>query len=69
MNKHVFAFYRGVHKSIRGIHNLCVNDAKGIAQTLNKESEYTGGENVILCILLGPFAKIIHKKQNDGDTR
>jgi hypothetical protein len=58
MNKHVFAFYGGVHKSIRGWHNLYENDVEGITQTLNKVSEYTGGKNIILCILIGPFTPL-----------
>ena len=57
-NKHVFAFYGGAHKSIRGWHNLYENDVEGIARTLNEVSEYTGGKNVILCILLGPFTPL-----------
>jgi hypothetical protein len=57
-NKHVFAFYGGAHKSIRGWHKLYENDVEGIAQTLNKVSEYTGGKNVILCCLLGSFTPL-----------
>jgi hypothetical protein len=58
-NKHVFAFYGGAHKSIRRWHNLYENDdVEGITRTLNEVSEYTGGKNVILCILLGPFTPL-----------
>ena len=57
VNKHVFSFYGGAHKSIRGWHNLYENDVDGIARTLNQVSNY-GGNNVILCILLGPFTPL-----------
>jgi hypothetical protein len=63
-NKHIFAFYGGAHKSMHGWHNLYENDVEGIARTLNQVSEYTGDnvilciDNVILCILLGPFTPL-----------
>jgi len=56
-HKHVFAFYGGAHKSMRGWHNLYENDVEGIARTLNQVSEYSG-DNVILCILMGPFTPL-----------
>ena len=34
-NKHVFAFYGGAHKSMRGWHNLYENNVEGIARTLS----------------------------------
>jgi hypothetical protein len=53
-NKHVFSFYGGAHKSIRGWHNLYDNDVEGIARTINQVSNY-GGQNLVVCLLLGPF--------------
>jgi hypothetical protein len=57
-NKHVFAFYGGAHKSMRGWHNLYENDVDGIARTLNQIPHYGGADNIILCILLGPFTPL-----------
>ena len=56
-NKHVFSFYGGAHKCMRGWHNLYENDVEGIARTLNQVTNY-GGDNVILCVLLGPFTPL-----------
>jgi hypothetical protein len=56
-NKHVFAFYGGAHKSMRGWHNMYENDVAGIAWTLNQVTEL-GGKNDILCVLLGPFTPV-----------
>jgi hypothetical protein len=56
-NRHVFSFYGGAHKCMRGWHNLYKNDLEGIAQTLNQVPNY-GGDAVILCILLGPFTPL-----------
>jgi len=56
-NKHVFSFYGGAHKSMRGWHNLYENDVEGIARTLNQVSNY-GNDNVIVCLLLGPFTPL-----------
>jgi len=56
-NKHVFAFYGGAHKCMRGWHNLYENDVEGIAHTLNQVPNF-GGDAAILCILLGPFTPL-----------
>ena len=56
-NKHVFAFYGGAHKCMRGWHNLYENDVEGIARTLNQVPNF-GGDAAILCILLGPFTPL-----------
>jgi hypothetical protein len=70
-NKHVFAFYGGAHKSMRGWLNLYENDVEGIARTLNQVSEYGGGQyyTVHTARPIHPFAKTIYKKQHDGETR
>jgi hypothetical protein len=37
-NKHVFSFYGGAHKSMRGWHNMYENNVDGIARTLNPKT-------------------------------
>jgi hypothetical protein len=60
-NKHVFLFYGGAHKSMRGWHNLYENDVQSMmAQMINQVSNY-GGQNDIVCLLLRPFTPF--KKQ------
>ena len=56
-NKHVFAFYGGSHKCMRGWHNLYENDVEGINQTVNQIHNYTG-DGLVMCVLLGPFTPL-----------
>ena len=54
MDKHVFTFYGGAHKSMRGWHNLYENDVENIAGALQQIEAFGGGKTVA-CILQGPF--------------
>jgi hypothetical protein len=56
-NKHVFVYYGGAHKCMRGWHNLYKNNVDGIACTLHQVQHF-GDESIILCILLGPFTPL-----------
>jgi hypothetical protein len=56
-NKHVFAFYGGAHKCMRGWHTLYENDVEGIAHTLHQVPHYSG-DGLILCILIRPFTPL-----------
>ena len=69
-NKHVFAFYGGAHKSMRGWHNLYENDVDGIAQTLNQVSHFGGGQCDLVCFAGSIYAppEAICAKQHDGQA-
>jgi hypothetical protein len=54
LDKHVFTFYGGAHKSMRGWHNLYENDVENIAGALQQIEDFGGGKTVA-CILQGPF--------------
>ena len=54
IDKHVFTFYGGAHKSMRGWHNLYENDVEHIAGALQQIKTFGCG-NTIACILQGPF--------------
>jgi hypothetical protein len=54
MDKHVFTFYGGAHKSMRGWHNLYENDIENIAGAL-QQIEAFGGGKMVARILQGPF--------------
>jgi hypothetical protein len=56
IDKHVFTFYGGAHKSMRGWHNLYENDVEHIAGAL-QQVETFGGGNIVACILQGPFTQ------------
>jgi hypothetical protein len=46
-SKHVFTYYGGAHKSMRGWHNLYENDVENMF----------GGGKTVACILQGPFTQ------------
>ena len=54
INKHIFTFYGGAHKSMHGWYNLYKNDFKHIAGAL-QQIKSLGGGNTVGCILHGPF--------------
>ena len=56
INKHIFAFYGGAHKSMHGWHNLYENDFEHIAGALQQIISLGGGSTVG-CILHGPFTE------------
>ena len=56
VDKHVFTFYGGAHKSMRGWHNLYENDVENIAGALQQLEAFGGGKTVA-CILQGPFTQ------------
>ena len=56
VDKHVFTFYGGAHKSMRGWHNLYENDVENIAGALQQLEAFGAGKTVA-CILQGPFTK------------
>jgi hypothetical protein len=55
VDKHVFTYYGGAHKSMRGWHNLYENDVENIAGALQQLEAFGGGKTVAWCILQGPF--------------
>lgn len=54
IDKHVFSFFGGAHKSIYGWHNLYENDVENVARALQQVETFGGGK-VVACILQGPF--------------
>ena len=56
INKHIFTFYGGAHKSMRGWHNLYKNNFEHIVGALQQIESLRGGSTVG-CILHGPFTE------------
>jgi len=54
VDKHVFTFYGGAHKSMRGWHNLYENDVEHIAGAFQQLEQFGAG-NIVACVLQGPF--------------
>ena len=56
LDKHVFTYYGGAHKSLRGWHTLYENDVDEIATALRQIQTGRFGEGkVVACVLQGPF--------------
>ena len=61
VDKHVFQYFGGAHKSMRGWHNLYENDVPHIAGVLQQLEQFGAG-NLVACILQGPFTSFQIKK-------
>ncbi len=57
VNSHIFTFYGGAHKSIRGWHTLFDGRVDHVASTL-QQLPSLNVNNVIACILCGPFTNV-----------
>ena len=55
IDKHIFTFYGGAHKSMCGWHNSCENDFEHIAGALQQIKSLSGSSTAVGCILHGPF--------------
>ena len=61
IDKHVFTFYGGCHKSMRGWHNLYENNVQHNAGIMQRLQSF-GVETTIACILQGPFTEYQRKQ-------
>lgn len=53
INKHVFMFYGGCHKSLKGWHNMYEADVEHVAGSMMQLKE-SGIESCVACVLIGP---------------
>jgi len=68
IDKHVFTFYGGCHKSLKGWHNMYEADVKHVAGSLMQLKEFGIGSHVV-CLLMGPsFTSKQCKKAKDQCT-
>ena len=67
IDKHIFTFYGGAHKSMRGWHNLYKNDFKHIAGAL-QQIKSLGGGSTVGCILHGLFTENQYSKVREQAT-
>ena len=67
LDKHVFTFYGGAHKSMRGWHNLYENDVEHIAGVLQQLEQFQAG-NLVACVLQGPFTSFQLNKVREQTT-
>jgi len=67
INKHVFTFYGGCHKSLKGWHNMYEADVEHVAGSLMQLKEFGIGSHVA-CLLMGPFTSQQRKKARDQCT-
>jgi len=67
IDKHVFTFYGGCHKSLKGWHNMYEADIEHVAGSLLQLKEFGIGSHVA-CLLMGPFTSKQRKKAKDQCT-
>jgi hypothetical protein len=61
IDKHVFTFYGGCHKSLKGWHNMYEADVEHVAGSLMQMKDFGIG-NHVACVLVGPFTSLQHVK-------
>ena len=54
VKSHIFTFYGGCHKSIKGWHTLYDGKVEHVASTL-RQLPALGVDNIVTCVLCGPF--------------